>query len=117
MKGKILEGFKGLYRQAIREAKHLMEAKDGLMQIVNIAIYLGIAVVAGSIIIYIVQAVITTTGTPTNTYLANSSTNLLDTMDTGYSFLPIVAVAAIGAVAIGFVFGLIPGVGRTNGGI
>ena len=112
MKGKILEGFKGLYRQAISEAKQLMAAKDAMLQIVNIAIYLGIAVVAGSIVIYIVQAVLTVTGTPTNSHLVNATDNLISTMDTGYSFLPIVAVAAIGAVAIGFVFGLIPGAGR-----
>ena len=114
---KYLEGVKKLYNQAVREAKTLMASKAAMIEIVNIAIYLGIAVVAGSIVIYIVQAVVTTTGTPTNSHLVNSSNNLMSVMDTGYSFLPIVAVAAIGAVAIGFVFGLIPGVGRSNGGI
>lgn len=47
--------------------------------------------------------------------IANASNNLENTIDTGYSFLPIVAVAAIGAIAIGFVFGLIPGMGRGKG--
>lgn len=48
--------------------------------------------------------------------LNNASNNLMDTMETGYSFLPIVAIAAIGAIAIGFVFGLIPGRKQSGGG-
>lgn len=49
-------------------------------------------------------------------HLYNASNNLMDTADTGYSFLPIVAVAAIGAIAIGYVFGLIPGMGSRREG-
>jgi hypothetical protein len=55
-----------------------------------------------------------------NQHISNASENLLDTADVGYGFLPIVAVAAIGAIAIGYVFGLIPGMGRnkdSGGGI
>ena len=48
--------------------------------------------------------------------LQNSQNNLLTTIETGYSFLPIVAVAAIGVIAIAYVFGLIPGLGRKGGG-
>lgn len=92
-----------------------IQDKAAMIEIVYIAIYLGIAVVAGSIIIYITQQVLTITGTPASEALNNSSGNLLETMEIGYSFLPIVAVAAIGAVAIGYVFGLIPDMGGKKG--
>ena len=98
------------------QAASMIRDERGLIDIVYIAVYLGIAVVAGAITIYITQQVLTTTGTPTNVRLNNSSNNLLSSMETGYSFLPIVAVAAIGAVAIGYVFNLIPGLGKRGGG-
>lgn len=94
-----------------------MKNDAGMLDIIYIAVYLGIAVAAGAIIIFITDNVVTITGVPTNVALNNSSNNLLETMETGYSFLPIVAVAAIGAVAIGYVFGLIPGQGKGGGGM
>ena len=102
--------------------------ESGLIEIVYIAVYLGIAVAAGAIVLFISSAVvdITNAGSPImvynetagaeNGHLANASNNLMGTADTGYSFLPIVAVAAIGAIAIGYVFGLIPGMGGKGGG-
>lgn len=93
-----------------------VDNEDALLDIVYIAVYLGIAVAAGAIVLFITNQVVTITGTPSNSHLNNSSNNLLATIDTGYSFLPIVAVAAIGAVAIGYVFGLIPGMGKGGGG-
>ena len=111
--------------------KSIKENSEGLVELVYIAVYLGIAVAAGAIVLFISSKIvdITTTGDPTlvwdsntsnasnNSHLANASNNLMDTADTGYSFLPIVAVAAIGAIAIGYVFGLIPGMGGKGGAI
>lgn len=112
----------GLYAKLIK----FRDDSKGLMDIVYIAVYLGIAVVAGAIILYISQAVTNitvagglvynTTAGATNSHLANASNNLYNTADIGYSFLPIVAVAAIGSIAIGYVFGLIPGMKGKGGG-
>ncbi len=112
----------------MRKVKSLKQNEKGLLEIVYIAVYLGIAVAAGAIVLFITSKVvdITTTSDPSliynetdlykNSHLANASNNLMSTADTGYSFLPIVAVAAIGAIAIGYVFGLIPGMGGAKGG-
>ena len=94
---------------------------EGLIDIVYIAVYLGIAVVAGAITLFIANQVSSATGTISSAttagfHLLNASNNLYGTADTGYAFLPIVAVAAIGAVAIGYVFGLIPGIKKGPGG-
>lgn len=98
------------------KVKRFVGEDAGLIDIVYVAVYLGIAVVAGAIILYITQQVVTITGTPSNSHLSNASSNLLNTADIGYSFLPIVAVAAIGSIAIGYVFGLIPGMSKGGGG-
>jgi hypothetical protein len=95
----------------------LKQDNKGLVELVYIAVYLGIAVAAGAIVLFITSKVVDITGTPTNSHLSNASENLMDTADTGYSFLPIVAVAAIGAIAIGYVFGLIPGMGAGKDGM
>lgn len=81
------------------EQKSIKSNEKGLLEIVYIAVYLGIAVAAGSIVLFITSRVVAITGTPTNSHLSNASENLMNTADTGYSFLPIVAVAAIGAIA------------------
>ncbi len=95
--------------------KSIKSDEKGLLEIVYIAVYLGIAVAAGAIVLFITSRVVDITGAPTNSHLSNASENLMSTADTGYSFLPIVAVAAIGAIAIGYVFGLIPGMGGKGG--
>ena len=99
------------FKKLFRKPK-FMRNEGGIIDIVYIAVYLGIAVAAGAITLFIANQVVTITGTPTNSHLSNASNNLMSTADTGYSFLPIVAVAAIGAIAIGYVFGLIPGMGK-----
>ena len=73
-----------------------------------IAIVIGIVVigVAGAIGIFIMDKIVTVTGTPSNSALANSSTSLLNTIDTGFSFIVILLIAVVGAIAIGTISGL-----------
>ena len=73
-----------------------------------IAIVIGIVVIgiAGAIGIFIMDKIVTVTGTPINSALANSSTSLLNTIDTGFSFIVILLIAVVGAIAIGTISGL-----------
>ena len=92
-----------------RELEARKEDTHGMIEAVNIAIMLGVIVIAGLIVIFIADKVNTATGTISQANLSAAQTSILGVAQTGYSFIIILVIAFIGAVAIGYVFGLLPG--------
>ena len=92
--------------------KALKQDDKGLMEAVNIVLALVMIVVVGVIGIYISQATITATGTPTQANLSAMQTNLLASGQTGSSFIVILIISFIGGIAISYMFGML---GKSKG--
>ena len=87
--------------------KNLKSNEGGLMEVVDIVMALVMIVVVGVIGIYIAQATITATGTPTQANLSAMQTNLLASGQTGSSFIVILIIAFIGGIAIAYLFNML----------
>ena len=96
----------------IKTQKAKLDNAEGMIDAVNITIMLGVIVIAGLIVIFIADRVNTATGTISQANLSAAQTSILGVGQTGYSFIIILVIAFIGAVAIGYVFGLLPGGGK-----
>ena len=82
------------------------KSDSGLFEAVNIVLALVMITIVGGIGIYIADTVQDTTGTPTQTNLSAMNTDLLSAGDTGSSFIVILVIAAIGGIAISYLFGM-----------
>ncbi len=82
------------------------KSEHGLMEAVNIVLALVMITIVGGIGIYIADTVQDTTGTPTQANLSTMNTNLLASGQTGSSFVVILVIAAIGGIAISYLFGM-----------
>lgn len=92
--------------------KSFWSDRSGLMGAVNIVLALVMMTIVGGIGIYIADTVQDTTGTPTQANLSSMNTNLLGSAQTGSSFIVILVIAAIGGIAISYLFGMM---GRPGG--
>lgn len=91
-------------------AKQAWNASDkGMTDAVNIVLSLVVIGVAGAIGLFIMDRVSTTTGTPTNQAIRNASNSTFSTVDTGFSFVVILVIAFIGTIALGYIYGMLPG--------
>lgn len=84
--------------------RSLNDDNRGIQDAVNIVMALVIMVVAGAIGIFIADTVLDTTGTPAQANLSAMQTNILAAGQTGSSFVVILIIAFIGAVALGYIF-------------
>lgn len=84
--------------------KSLNDDERGIADAVNIVMGLVMIVVVGAIGIFVADTVVTETGTPANANLSAIQTNILGSAETGSSFIVILIIAFIGAIAIGYIF-------------
>ena len=95
------------WQKAKMHFDRLRKCEGGLMDAVQIVLALVMIVVVGVIGIYIAQATITATGTPTQANLSSMQTNLLASGQTGSSFIVILIISFIGGIAISYMFGML----------
>ena len=86
-----------------KELKNLHKEDLGLAEGVNIVLTIIIMLIVGVIGLFIGDKVLTVAGTFTNTDLTNATNSLTSTVSTGFSFLVILVVAAIGGIALSYV--------------
>ena len=107
-----------LIKHKLKLAKDAWNASDkGLTDAVNIVLSLVVIGVAVAIGLFIMDRVSIVTAIPpynangsvARNHIGNASNSTFGTIDTGFSFVVILVIAFIGTIALGYIYGMLPG--------